>query len=285
MPYTPVSCGTGHSSRGTRTMPYAYWGSEYQSKRAPAFRENAFWSRVLDCGSEIGMHRWDIQESEQMITTEGQIMSSCKEIMILLFNSTILQGDCHFVKEFFHFERRTENNQSQLSHRETDRLQRLSTTNQLNSTRKGQLYNKGITFRATIPFHASGSIFLCPQFVFGCHLWAFLLSSRHKTTLELRLLSIWPTDFDQLWQCNQDFVAPALCHMPIEVVSVRVEAPAWRENAFWSCVLDSSSQRWGRHSEADEGIRGRPKVDQKVQWNQGNRGRDAEMNRQNSVES
>ena len=24
MPYTPVSCGIGHSSRGTRTAPYAY---------------------------------------------------------------------------------------------------------------------------------------------------------------------------------------------------------------------------------------------------------------------
>ena len=48
MPYTPVSCGTGHSFRGTRTMPYAYWGSECQSERAPAWRENAFRSCLLD---------------------------------------------------------------------------------------------------------------------------------------------------------------------------------------------------------------------------------------------
>ena len=55
-------------------MPYAYWGSECQSERAPALGENAFWSRVLDSGREAGMHRWNIQESEQVITTEGPIM-------------------------------------------------------------------------------------------------------------------------------------------------------------------------------------------------------------------
>ena len=62
------------------------------------------------------MNRQYIQESEQMITTEGQIMSSSKRKIILLFSSTILQGDCHFVKEFFDFERRQINNdQSQRS--------------------------------------------------------------------------------------------------------------------------------------------------------------------------
>ena len=46
-----------------------------------------------------------------MIITEGQIMSSGNDRMILLFNSTILQKDCHFVKGFFHFERRGSNNE------------------------------------------------------------------------------------------------------------------------------------------------------------------------------
>ena len=51
-----------------------------------------------------------------MITTEGQIMSSGKGRMILLFNWTILQEDCHLVEEFFSFERRRINNdQSQRS--------------------------------------------------------------------------------------------------------------------------------------------------------------------------
>ena len=48
----------------------------------------------------------NIQDSEQIIITEGQIMSSSKERRILLFNSTVLQGDCHFVEEFFNFEPR-----------------------------------------------------------------------------------------------------------------------------------------------------------------------------------
>ena len=56
------------------------------------------------------MNEQNIQESEQMITTEGQITPSCKGRMILLFNSTILQRDCHFVKEFFNFKRRPINN-------------------------------------------------------------------------------------------------------------------------------------------------------------------------------
>ena len=60
-----------------------------------------------------------------MITIEGQTMPSGKGRMILLLNSSILQGDCHFVQEFFDFERRTENNHSQLSStdekRETER--------------------------------------------------------------------------------------------------------------------------------------------------------------------
>ena len=33
MQYTPVSCGTGHSFRDTRTIPYAYWDSECQRER------------------------------------------------------------------------------------------------------------------------------------------------------------------------------------------------------------------------------------------------------------
>ena len=79
-------------------------------------------------------------------------------------------------------------------------------------------------------------------------------------------------DFGQLGECNQDFVAPALCHMPIEVVSVRVEAPAWRENAFWSCVFDRVRQRCNSDSNVEwenGGIRRRPKADHRAKWNQG----------------
>ena len=73
MLYTPVSCGTGHSSRGTRTLPYAYWGGECQTERAPAWRENAFWSCVLgwQIDRDEHMNRQYIQESEQMQRTDG----------------------------------------------------------------------------------------------------------------------------------------------------------------------------------------------------------------------
>ena len=51
-----------------------------------------------------------------MITTEeGRIMSSCKGRMIPLFKSRILQGHCHFVKEFFNFARPSNNEQGQHS--------------------------------------------------------------------------------------------------------------------------------------------------------------------------
>ena len=56
-----------------------------------------------------------------MITNEEQIVSSCKGKMILLFNSTILQEDCHFVEEFFNFERRSNNDQLQRSSEEEKR--------------------------------------------------------------------------------------------------------------------------------------------------------------------
>ena len=70
------------------------------------------WKRDRD----VQINRQDIQETEQMITTEEQIMSSRKERIILLLNWTILQWDCRFVEELFDFERRRINNdQSQRS--------------------------------------------------------------------------------------------------------------------------------------------------------------------------
>ena len=79
---------------------------------------------------------------------------------------------------------------------------------------------------------------------------------------------------------NQDFVTPALCHISLWAAGLVTSfvAPAFRENTFWSGVLDSSSQRWSRHSEVGweneresvrdwRNFRGRPKVDQSTQWN------------------
>ena len=58
------------------------------------------------------MNRQNIQESEQIIITEGQIMSSYEGRMAVLFMSTMLQGDCHFVEEFFNYDRRINNDHS-----------------------------------------------------------------------------------------------------------------------------------------------------------------------------
>ena len=58
MPYTPLSCGTGHSFHGTRTIPYTHWGSECQNKTAPALRENATRSCVLDRTGRARESEW-----------------------------------------------------------------------------------------------------------------------------------------------------------------------------------------------------------------------------------
>ena len=72
------------------------------------------WKRDRD----VQQNRQYGQKSEQMITIKGPIMSSCKGSLILLFNSTILQGDCHFVEEVFNFEPLINNDQSQPSSEE-----------------------------------------------------------------------------------------------------------------------------------------------------------------------
>ena len=110
MPYTPVSCGTGHWFRDTRSMPYTHWGCEFQSERAPAWRENAFWSRVLgwQIDRDEQMNRQDTKEPEQMPRTNWRLndwkedysLEFSKEIAILSRNSWI----CETVDETEHKE-------------------------------------------------------------------------------------------------------------------------------------------------------------------------------------
>ena len=63
---------------------------------------------------------------------------SWQERMIILPHSTIIQGDCHFVEEIVNFEQRIKNNQSQHSHRGTEkqRVQTQLMTNRRSSTKK-----------------------------------------------------------------------------------------------------------------------------------------------------
>ena len=57
--------------------------------------------------------------------------------------------------------------------------------------------------------------------------------------------------------------------MPIEVVSVRVRAPALGENPFWSCVLDSSrysEAKWENEETSQWGRSGTGEERQRCRW-------------------
>jgi hypothetical protein len=69
----------------------------------------------------VQINRPNVQESEQKITTEGQIMSTGKERMILLFNWAMLEIGCHFVEEFFNVEPRINSDRSRRSSTEEKR--------------------------------------------------------------------------------------------------------------------------------------------------------------------
>ena len=103
-------------------------------------------------------------------------------------------------------------------------------------------------------------------------------------------------DFDQLGECNQDFLAPALSHMPIEVVSVQREESTsikW-ENATRICVLDRTGREREWMKKFEEGRkptkgRSETKLNQVELWNCAAvkltmRDRDEEMSRQNGKE-
>ena len=119
--------------RGTRTLPYAYWGGECQSERALAFRGNPFWSCVLDSGRErysrhsaaewqnegsfeggrrptkgrsgtkAEMMRQNSQESEWILRTERSISSTRKERMIIPRNTSIMRRRLLFLEGILQF--------------------------------------------------------------------------------------------------------------------------------------------------------------------------------------
>ena len=98
--------------------------------------------------------------------------------------------------------------------------------------------------------------------------WVRWCDANSTTMREIKISRKWKRRQDSCRIENQDFVAPAPSRIPLWAAGLVTPfvTPAWRENAFCSCVLDSS-----RHSEAEwenERIRGRPKADQMAQWNQ-----------------
>ena len=83
------------------------------------------------------MNRQISLDSEQILRTEPSMKSIGKERMIILFHSTIIQGDGHIVKEFFNFERRRINNdQSQRSSTEENQEKKGTGQEQYGCNRK-----------------------------------------------------------------------------------------------------------------------------------------------------
>ena len=147
------------------------------------------------------------------------------------------------------------------------------------------------------PYQSSGFIFLNLQFVCHCDLWTFLPSSRNKISVALRLFLIGAKDSLRVAECNQDFLVPTPCciplwaaglvtpfvtpapyHMPIEVVSVKVREHPHQERTPQGVVFDKmrKESEWRYPREAA--------VEPSVTMQLSMRDRDEEMSRQNRKE-
>ena len=86
---------------------------------------------------------------------------------------------------------------------------------------------------------------------------AWILNYLYELTLILTLNARNRNQKESDWEqdsCrtrNQDFVALAPCHMPIEVVCQSERAPTWWENAFWSVCFGQNEERCSSASEAE----------------------------------
>ena len=155
--------------------------------------------------------------------------------MILLFDSLKLRSRLRFREGFFQFWT-------------TQKKRPKSTLKFRGKPRNGDRFNE-LTFTGNhnIPFHSSGFNY------FVSNSYLIVISDRFSyhpvgKSVELRLCSITAKDFDHLGECNQDFVAPALyhiplwaaglvtpfvtpaaCHMSFEVMSVRVREHPYQE--------------------------------------------------------
>jgi hypothetical protein len=81
---------------------------EYEGGRRPTTRRSQ---------TKEEMNRQISLEPERMLRTECSIRSVGKERMSILFHWAILQGDYHSVAGFVHFERRSNNDRSNVEQR------------------------------------------------------------------------------------------------------------------------------------------------------------------------
>ena len=157
----PVNCGTGHSFRGHRTMPYAYCGSECQRERereresTSIERERLLESCLGKNGERSGRHsevewgnegnrgrpkadqrtQWNVGRETGMHRWTDKIPENCRKCWELsarsgqlareewLFCSTrpLSKAIALFLEKFLNFERRINNDQSQRSTAEEKR--------------------------------------------------------------------------------------------------------------------------------------------------------------------
>ena len=109
----------------------------------------------------------------------------------------------------------------------------------------------------TTPFHSSGSNFFVSN---SCFTIMSERSSYHKdrkiTCLETSFIKA--KDFFRVAECNQDFGAPAPCHILLWAAGLFTSfvTPAWRENAFWCCVFDCRRESCSGDTETEWEIEG-----------------------------
>ena len=157
--------------RGTRILPYAYWGGEYQRERAPALSERTppgvvswterverqrvneeirgrpKWNQVELCNWEgkTEMKRLPDKTGKSVIKYSELRHESSQFSEKEWFVSGVLSwGDYHFVTELFNFKPAINKNSQRVNRnwRETDRIHSQSKTNDRYESTTGQLYNK-----------------------------------------------------------------------------------------------------------------------------------------------
>ena len=109
-------------------------------------------------------------------------------------------------------------------------IPQFSTTNSKQSESSFEYSEKGrsrdrfneLTFtgKHNILFHSSGFFFVSSSYLIVISSASLIIQMENFARVET--FSITAEDFDYLGECNQDFVAPAAYHTPIEVVTVRV---------------------------------------------------------------
>ena len=126
--------------------------------------------------------------------------------------------------------------------RETERFQRQLTTNQTNSTRTGQLYNKGSLFHGTIPFHTSG---FSPS-----NSCSTAISERFSYHLDRELRSIW------------DFFIKAKDFFFSSILSLTFV----RLGIFSKYFFSGDSSRWETHTATCSRTCGGRNLCENVEW-------------------